>query len=221
MCLTIHGFWNRFLKTIKTDMTVYKTLRVHEHNPELYATSVYQQHTYVLGEKGSSDIKVQYRKGLIDHGYHTFVNVSDAVCDAEKQQSDFHIKRIKRIMGWTDGQYDWMFQYEYPKLKKIWNEHKQVEFKVYECVIPAGSKIYHGFWESKLPNKRIMNIVSNMLIVNGLWVPKLLQETEEDVQDDDDDTVYVLENDSPESIVEQALAQAKAVETVKSNVTNS
>ncbi len=42
-------------------------------------------------------------------------------------------------------------------------------YHVYECVIPAGSKIYRGLWDNYTVVRKIPNIVSNQLIINKIY----------------------------------------------------
>ncbi len=167
MVMQVKGLRDRFGETLKEDMTVYKVLIQGFDNPQTMAISPFQNYEYILGQQTSAKLAIAFRTGKVNNGFHSFVNMGDAYREAKRlQREDWKTDWLVRKHG---SQYFHSVKAYHDKevMANLYAKVPHHEFTVYECVVPAGSRIYRGVWH----NNRSLNIASDKLTVQHIIDP--------------------------------------------------
>lgn len=169
--LKIITFLDRFAKTAKTDIPCYKVLQRRDNNSIVY--SPYQNHPFILNQKETAIIKRSFFSGTVDHGFHAFVNLSDAINLSEKlkveQRQIITFNKICPNQEFSTESWNWLVEHHKQKTTEVWRSVPIPKYDTFHCIIPKESKYYSGVWYSKYPTKLIPNIAAdNIIVLRGI-----------------------------------------------------
>ena len=217
--LKILSLRDRFARTAQSDIKCYKVLE-RKGDPKV-AYSPYQAHPFTLKQEETAILKRKFFSGEVEHGIHAFLNLSDAKKLAEELVTNRRrratFKKLVPHHTYSDSSWNWLVRNYKKEATAAWNKIPEVEFDIFECVVPQGAKFYKGVWGSKYPSKLIPNIAATKLtVLRGI------NDVEEVVVPEEQQAEITVEQTVEErlaSIAASVASMPASQETMQQNVT--